>query len=170
MDTGHPEPGCPGRRHPGPAQPGAADSAGREGALAADPQLGGQHRPGVRPKRTAVVELYTAPPPGSTVLCADELGPVIPRTFPPAPGWSPGGHRIKAPLEYARGPEKPGAYAGLRVADRQAITMCSPTHNSAAYHDFLQRAEYANPKATSYAITDNLSSHNSKSTQAWLED
>jgi hypothetical protein len=32
------------------------------------------------------VELYTAPPAGSTVICADELGPVIPRTFPPAPG------------------------------------------------------------------------------------
>jgi len=38
------------------------------------------------------VELYTAPPTGSTVVCADELGPVIPRTFPPAPGWSPDGH------------------------------------------------------------------------------
>ena len=45
------------------------------------------------------MELYTAPSAGSTVICADELGPVIPRTFPPAPGWSPGGHRIKAPLE-----------------------------------------------------------------------
>jgi hypothetical protein len=53
--------------------------------------------------RTAVVEVYTAPPTGSTVICADELGPVIPRTFAPAPGWSPGRHRIKAPLEYSRG-------------------------------------------------------------------
>jgi len=42
------------------AQPGAADPAGREGAPAADPQLGGQHRPGVRPKRTAVAGLCTA--------------------------------------------------------------------------------------------------------------
>ncbi len=40
-------------------------------------------------KRTAVVELCTAPPPGSTVICADELGPVIPRTFPPAPFADP---------------------------------------------------------------------------------
>jgi transposase len=43
-----------------PAQPGPADPAGREGALAADPQLGDQHRSRVRPKRTAVVELYTS--------------------------------------------------------------------------------------------------------------
>lgn len=69
------------------------------------------------------MELYTAPPVGSTVICADELGPVIPRTFPPAPGWSPGGHRVKAPLEYSRGPEKTWVYGGLRVADGQAVTM-----------------------------------------------
>jgi transposase len=116
------------------------------------------------------VELYTAPPAGSTVICADELGPVIPRTFPPAPGWSPGGHRIKAPLEYARGPDKTWVYGGLRVADGQAITMCAPSRNSAAYCDFLARAEQANPEGTIYVITDNLSSHGSKSTRAWLED
>jgi transposase len=116
------------------------------------------------------VELYTAPPEGSTVICADELGPVIPRTFPPAPGWSPDGHRIKAPLEYSRGPEKTWVYGGLRVADGQAVTLCAPSRNSAFYQDFLQRAEQANPEGTIYVITDNLSSHNSKSTRAWLED
>jgi hypothetical protein len=47
----------------------------------------------VRPKRT-------------TTVCTDELGPVVPRTFDPAAGWSANGHRIKAPLDYERGPEK----------------------------------------------------------------
>jgi len=116
------------------------------------------------------VELYTAPPAGSTVICADELGPVIPRTFAPAPGWSPGGHRIKAPLEYSRGPEKTWVYGGLRVADGQAVTMCASSRNSAFYQDFLQLEEQANPDGTLYVITDNLSSHDSKSTRAWLED
>jgi hypothetical protein len=116
------------------------------------------------------VELYTAPPAGSTVICADELGPVIPRTFAPAPGWSPDGHRIKAPLEYSRGPEKTWVYGGLRVADGQAVTMCAPSRNSAAYQDFLQLEEQANPEGMIYVITDNLSSHDSKSTRAWLED
>ncbi len=40
------------------------------------------------------------------MICADELGPVIPRGFPPTPGWTPDGHRGKAPLDYSRGPEK----------------------------------------------------------------
>ena len=116
------------------------------------------------------MELYTAPPPGSTVICADELGPVIARTFPPAPGWSPDGHRIKAPLEYSRGPEKTWVYGGLRVADGQAVTMCAPSRNSAFYQDFLQLEEQANPESTIWVITDNLSSHDSKSTRAWLQD
>jgi transposase len=51
------------------------------------------------PKRRVVVTHYTEPPEGSTTICTDELGPVLPRPFPPAPGWSADGHRIKAPLE-----------------------------------------------------------------------
>jgi transposase len=137
--------------------------------LLAEKVLGGEHRPGVRPKRTRIVELYTTPPPGSTVICADELGPVIPRTFPPAPGWSGDGHRIKAPLEYSRGPEKTWVYGGLRVADGQEVTMCAPSRNSSHYQRFLQQVEDANPHSQVVIITDNLSSHNSKDTRAWLE-
>ncbi|HEY7416705.1 MAG TPA: hypothetical protein VH593_16085, partial [Ktedonobacteraceae bacterium] len=56
--------------------------------------------------RMAVVIHYTQPSEGSTTVCTDELRPVIPHAFPPAPGWSPDGHRIKAPLEYSRGHDK----------------------------------------------------------------
>jgi hypothetical protein len=115
------------------------------------------------------VEPCTAPPEDSTVICADELGPVIPRVFPPAPGWSPGGHRVKAPPGYSRGPDKTWACGGLRVRDGQAVTMCAPSRNSAAYQEFLQLAEHANPEGVLYVVTDNLSSHDSKSTRAWLE-
>ncbi|MGD0705718.1 MAG: hypothetical protein ABSA02_38280 [Trebonia sp.] len=99
------------------------------------------------------MELYTAPPAGSTVICADELGPVIPRTFPPAPGWSPGD---------SRGLEKTWVYGGLRVADGQALTLCAPSRNSAFYQDFLQLAEQAKPEGTIYVVTDNLSSHTAR--------
>jgi len=45
----------------------------------------------------------------------DELGPVVPRTFPPAAavcGWAP----HKAPLDYERGPEKPGSTGSYAYA------------------------------------------------------
>jgi len=83
----------------------------------------------------------TAPPAGSTVICAGELGPVIPRTFSPAPGWSGDGHRIKAPLEYSRGSEKTWGYGGQRISDGRPVTMCASSRNSAFYQDFLQLAE-----------------------------
>ena len=65
-----------------------------------------KHSPGLRPTRPAVVAGSTDPPDGTTTLCLDELGPVIPRTFPPAPGWSPTGHRIKALMDDGRGNQK----------------------------------------------------------------
>ena len=37
-----------------------------------------------------IVELYTDPPPNSTVVCVDELGSITPRAFPRASGWSLG--------------------------------------------------------------------------------
>ena len=58
------------------------------------------------------------------MVCADELGPVIPRTFPPAAGWSPDGHRVKAPLEYARGTDKTWVYGALRIRDGTEVTTC----------------------------------------------
>jgi DDE superfamily endonuclease len=95
---------------------------------------------------------------------------VIPRAFPPAPGWSPGGHRVKAPPEYSRGPEKTRACGGLRVTDGRAVTLCAPSRNSSHYQRFLQQAEDANPHGQIVIITGNLSSHDSKSTRAWLEN
>ena len=56
------------------------------------------------------------------MICADELGPVIPRSFPPPPGWSADGHRVKAPLDYGRGPEKTWVYGALRPYSKGALT------------------------------------------------
>jgi hypothetical protein len=72
-----------------------------------------------------------------TVVCADELGPVIPRSFPPAPGWTLDGHRVKAPLDYGRGPEKTWVYGALRVRDGQTVTLTTPSRNSVGYQDLL---------------------------------
>jgi hypothetical protein len=103
-----------------------------------------------------------------TVVCADELGPVVPRTFPPAPGWSADGHRVKAPLEYGRGSEKTWVYGGLRVADGQTVTCTASSRNSVHYQRFLALVEQANPTGEVVVITHNLSSHTSVATHEWL--
>lgn len=127
-----------------------------------------EHRSGVRPKRTEIVSLYTEPPVNGTILCLDELGPVIPRSYPPVSGWSPDGHRIKAPLDYSRGPEKVWVYGALRVRDGQALTTTGHSRNTAGYRQLLEAIDQANPEGELHLITDNLSSHKSPPIQEWL--
>src|SRR6478672_10745034 len=103
----------PAARHPGGAQSSAAHLPPRGHALAAHAAVGHEQGSRLRPQsptRTRIVALSSAPPEGATVVCVDELGPVTPRNFPPAPGWSPDGHRIKGPLDYDRGLEKVWVY------------------------------------------------------------
>jgi transposase len=116
------------------------------------------------------VTLYIHPPDKSRVVCVDELGPVTPRTFAPAPGWSPNGHRIKALLDYGRGPDKAWIYGGLSPTDGQTVTMTAGARNSVNYCHFLGQVEQAHPEETLYVIVDNLSSHTSAKTQTWLAD
>jgi len=114
------------------------------------------------------VTASTSPPAGATTIGVDERGPVIPRTFPPAPGWSPTGTRIHAPLEYSRGPEKVWVYGALRVRDGQAITLTTRSRNTADYLQLLEAIAAANPTGDLYLISDNLSSHTSPPIQEWL--
>jgi hypothetical protein len=92
----------------------------------------------------------------------------MPRTFDRPPGWSRDGHRVKAPLTYSRGPDKTWIYGGLRIGDGTAVTYCAPSRNSAHWQAFLARLEQANPTGAIAVITDNLSSHTSLATRAWL--
>ncbi len=163
--TGSQKGGYPRETQPDPPYP----AEGR-GAVAADAQLGHASRQGLCPKRTAVVSHYTEPPEGSTTVCTDELGPVIPRTFDPAPGWSATGHRIKAPMDYERGPEKTWVYGALRVRDGKVLTRCAAARNSKGYIASLTDIEADNPTGDIFIITDNLSSHSSLETRTWLLD
>jgi len=163
---------------PRPPRPRASGWAAARSAASCLPKgrAGGGPAPGPpaptpsSPQRAQVIALYTAPPPEVTVVCADELGPVIPRSFPPAPGWTPDGHRVKALLDYGRGPEKTWVYGALRVGDGQEVTMTAPSRNSVGYQHLLAAVEAANPAGTIMVITDNLSSHTSASTRTWLAD
>src|SRR5690242_5109045 len=96
----------------------------------------------------AVVTHSTQPPEGSTTVCTDELGPVIPRTFPPAPGWSPDGHRIKALLDYSRGPEKTWVYGALRVRDGKDSPVVRPRATPSTTLLCLRRSKPTIPLGT----------------------
>lgn len=102
------------------------------------------------------------------MICADELGPVSARTFPPAAGWSPDGHRVKAPLEYSRGPDKVWVYGGLRIRDGTEVTYCAPSRNSEGWIQLLRHIARANPRGQIRVVTDNLSSHTSGKVREWL--
>jgi hypothetical protein len=138
--------------------------------VAQPPSLGREPRSALRPKRTRVVNLYVEEPKNATTICLDELGPVSPRTYPPAPGWSPDGHRIQAPLEYSRGPEKVWVYGALRVLDGKALTLTAPSRNTKGYLRLLEAVAQANPTGDLYLITDNLSSHKSPPIREWLQN
>jgi len=93
---------------------------------------------------------------------------VTPRAFPPAPGWSPDGHRLKAHLEYGRGRDKVWVYGALRVQQGQVLTQTAPARNTAGYLALLAAVAQANPAGDLYLIADNLSSHTSGPIQDWL--
>src|SRR5258708_7136731 len=160
---------CPGRSgpgagHPDRAQPGPPHAAERNGALAAYALLGptpGQGGQGLRPTRTAVVACSTDPPPSTTTRCLEALGPVTPRTFPPAPGWSRSGHRSKAPLDDHRGPEQVWVYGALRVHAGQELTFTAPSRTTAGYLKLLQALDQANPAGELNVVSDQLSRHTS---------
>src|SRR5258708_35358615 len=96
---------------------------------------------------------------GAPTRCRDELCPEVPRTFPPAPGWSPTGHRIKAPMDYGRGDAQVGVYGALRVRDGHELTFTAPSRNTRGSLTLLTLLDAANPDGELNLVSDNLSSH-----------
>ena len=103
-----------------------------------------------------------------TVICVDELGPLIPRRFTAQPGWTIDGNWVKEAVEYWRDPEKTWACGGLRIRDGHAVTMCADRRNSLCYQAFLHHIEDDNPTGNMVVVTDDLSSHTSISTHERL--
>ena len=95
---------------------------------------------------------------------------MTPRTFPPVPGWSLDGHRIKAPLEYSRGSDKAWVFGALRVRDGHVLTQTTASRNTAGYLELLRAIARATPTGDVDLIADNLSSHTSQPIRDWLAE
>lgn len=69
-------------------------------------------RPGLCPKRTAVVDLYTRTPTDTTVVCVDELGPLISRAYPAHRAGPPTGTGSRKKSPTGVNWRRPGCTAG----------------------------------------------------------
>jgi transposase len=56
------------------------------------------------------------------------------------------------------------------VRDGKELTRCTASRNSTNYITLLEDIEADNPSGDIYIITDNLSSHNSAQTRAWMAE
>lgn len=128
--------------------------------------------PRVRRKKGAIERLYTAPPDGSVVVCLDEMGPAVPKTFPGRepvrvdPGVEPDGTRRPAgrarqEIETGRRQRGGHVFGAFRPATGEAFTTCYDRRRGADWVDFLGRVEASVPADVTrvYAVLDNLVTH-----------
>jgi hypothetical protein len=151
--TSSSRPSGPWTPWPRPPRPKASPSAAARSAASCKPKgsAGARCAPGAEaatltsPKRAAIIALYTTPPAGVTVVCADELGPVIPHSFPPAPGWSTTAIASRRRWSMGVVGTRPGCTAPCGPGDGQAVTLAAPSRDSAGYQQLLGLVEAANP-------------------------
>ncbi len=93
---------------------------------------------------------------------------MTPRAFPPAPGWSPDGHRSKAQLTYGRGTDTIWVSGALRVQTGQVLTQTAPARHTTGSLALLSAVAQANPTGDLSLIAANRSSHTSRPIQDWL--
>ena len=99
-------------------------------------------RPRLRRKKGAIERLYTQPPEDAVVVCLDEMGPTVPKTFPghepvrAAPGVEPDGTPRpagRAKREVETGHRQRGGYVfgAFRPATGEAFTQAYEKRNGA---------------------------------------
>jgi hypothetical protein len=129
-------------------------------------------RPRLRRKKGAIERLYTQPPEDAVVLCLDEMGPTVPKTFPgqdlvhAEPGAEPDGaprpaRRARREVETGRRQRGGYVFGAFRPATGEALTHGYEKRNGANWVDFLEHVEAWVPEDVGrvYAILDNLPTH-----------
>src|SRR5215469_4080216 len=134
--------------------------------MAAAAHVVGERRPQLRRKKGAIVQLYTQPPPGSTVSCLDELGPIAARRYPPGRSWSDDAHRPHFRPSYARHGYR-WAFGALAHRTGAVLVETTATRDTAAWLHFLDGLEAFTPPGAAFLIVDNLSLHWSVDTMLW---
>jgi transposase len=130
-----------------------------------------ESRPAVCRKKGIIEKLYTAPPPGSVVICLDEMGPESAKSFPgkllvhaQASAQQDGSlrpaERVRQEADYGRR-GKGYIFGAFRPSTGEAFTLPYGRPTTANWIDFLEHLEPWLPAEAKrvYAILDNLSTH-----------
>lgn len=121
-----------------------------------------------REKVTEICELYLNPPPGTTVLCIDEMTGLqaLEHRFPDH--WGPGRPRgcPRREWEYKRHGTQT-VIAAFDVRTGRVVATCGATRKGKDLLRFMRAVAATYPKGTVHVIWDNLNIHFDGPTQRW---
>jgi len=124
--------------------------------------------PQFREKVTEICELYLNPPPGTTVLCVDEMTGVqaLQRRFPDH--WGPGRPRgcPRREWEYKRHGTQT-VIAAFDVRTGRVVATCGKTRKGEDLVRFMRKVAAEYPEGTVHIIWDNLNIHYGGPTRRW---
>lgn len=124
--------------------------------------------PQFREKTTEICDLYLNPPPGSTVLCIDEMTGVQALEHAVADHWGPGTPRgcPRREWEYIRHGTQ-AVLAAFDVRTGQVIATCSATRKGKDLLRFMRTVAARYPDGLVHIIWDNLNIHVDGPTRRW---
>jgi hypothetical protein len=128
--------------------------------------------PDFREKATRICDLYLKPPPGSVVVCVDEMPgvQVLKRKYPDH--WGRRRRRKKSQrrrrreFEYIRGGTQ-ALIAGFEVKSGQVIARCGDDRSAASLELFMEDVAATYPTGTVHVVWDNLNIHYDGKTDRW---
>ena len=124
--------------------------------------------PQFREKVTEICDLYLNPPPGTTVLCVDEMTGVqaLEHRFPDH--WGPGKPRgcPRREWEYKRHGTQT-VIAAFDVRTGRVVATCGATRKGKDLLRFMRKVAAEYPEGTVHIIWDNLNIHFDGPTQRW---
>lgn len=124
--------------------------------------------PQFREKVTEICDLYLNPPPGTTVLCIDEMTGVqaLEHRFPDH--WGPGRPRgcPRREWEYKRHGTQ-AVFAAFNVRTGKVVATCGATRKGKDLLRFMRKVATEYPEGTVHVIWDNLNIHYDGPTKRW---
>jgi hypothetical protein len=115
---------------------------------------------GVRKKRGSFLAAYLKSPPGVRVICIDELGPLVAKTYA-GEEWKLGSNRATFEPDYGRRC-KLWVHGAFEPATGQATRLMSPGRDSDSHIQLLEKVMREFPAERWLIIEDNLIIHASR--------